>query len=110
MLEKIVPIEIDEVDNSRLRLRFPPASRSGDFPVITDEVGKSFGEHRVFSHANITIRRGEKIAFVGRNGHGKTTMVRCILNQIPYEGEIRLSQGVKLDTSPRIRLSCSTRK
>lgn len=96
MLEKIVPIEIDEVDNSRLRLRFPSASRSGDFPVITDEVGKSFGEHRVFSHANITIRRGEKIAFVGRNGHGKTTMVRCILNQIPYEGEIRLSQGVKI--------------
>lgn len=96
MLEKIVPVEIDEVDNSRLRLRFPPASRSGDFPVITDEVGKSFGEHRVFSHANITIRRGEKIAFVGRNGHGKTTMVRCILNQIPYEGEIRLSQGVKI--------------
>ena len=96
MLEKIVPIEIDEVDNSRLRLRFSPASRSGDFPVITDEVGKSFGEHRVFSHANITIRRGEKIAFVGRNGHGKTTMVRCILNQIPYEGEIRLSQGVKI--------------
>lgn len=96
MLEKIVSIEIDEVDNSRLRLRFPPASRSGDFPVITDEVGKSFGEHRVFSHANITIRRGEKIAFVGRNGHGKTTMVRCILNQIPYEGEIRLSQGVKI--------------
>lgn len=96
MLEKIVPIEIDEVENSRLRLRFPPASRSGDFPVITDEVGKSFGEHRVFSHANITIRRGEKIAFVGRNGHGKTTMVRCILNQIPYEGEIRLSQGVKI--------------
>lgn len=96
MLEKIVPIEIDEVDNSRLRLRFPPASRSVDFPVITDEVGKSFGEHRVFSHANITIRRGEKIAFVGRNGHGKTTMVRCILNQIPYEGEIRLSQGVKI--------------
>lgn len=96
MLEKIVPIEIDEVDNSRLRLRFPPASRSGDFPVITDEVGKSFGEYRVFSHANITIRRGEKIAFVGRNGHGKTTMVRCILNQIPYEGEIRLSQGVKI--------------
>ena len=96
MLEKIVPIEIDEVDNSRLRLRFPPASRSGDFPVITDEVGKSFGEHRVFSHANITIRRGEKIAFVGRNGHGKTTMVRCILNQIPYEGEIRLSQVVKI--------------
>ncbi len=96
MLEKIVPIEIDEVDNNRLRLRFPPASRSGDFPVITDEVGKSFGEHRVFSHANITIRRGEKIAFVGRNGHGKTTMVRCILNQIPYEGEIRLSQGVKI--------------
>lgn len=96
MLEKIVPIEIDEVDNSRLRLRFPQASRSGDFPVITDEVGKSFGEHRVFSHANITIRRGEKIAFVGRNGHGKTTMVRCILNQIPYEGEIRLSQGVKI--------------
>lgn len=96
MLEKIVPIEIDEVDNSRLRLRFPPASRSGDFPVITDEVGKSFGEHRVFSHANITIRRGEKIAFVGRNGHGKTTMVRCILNQIAYEGEIRLSQGVKI--------------
>lgn len=95
MLEKIVPIEIDEVDNSRLHLRFPPAPRSGDFPVVTEDVGKAFGEHRVFSHADISIRRGEKVAFVGRNGYGKTTMVRCILDQIPYEGEIRLAQGVK---------------
>ncbi len=96
MLEKIVPIEIDEVDNSRLRLRFPPASRSGDFPVTVDNVSKSFGDHTVFSNADLSIRRGEKIAFVGRNGHGKTTLVRCILNQIPYEGDIRLAQGVKI--------------
>lgn len=96
MLEKIVPIEIDEVDNSRLRLRFPPAPRSGDFPVVADQVSKAFGDHVVFSNADITIRRGEKVAFVGRNGHGKTTMVRCILDQIPYEGDIRLAQGVKI--------------
>lgn len=96
MLEKIVPIEIDEVDNSRLRLRFPAATRSGDFPVTVDNVTKSFGDHIVFRHAGISIRRGEKVAFVGRNGYGKTTMVRCILNQIPYEGEIRLAQGVTI--------------
>lgn len=96
MLEKIVPIEIDEVDNSRLRLRFPPAPRSGDFPVVADQVSKAFGDHVVFSNADITIRRGEKVAFVGRNGYGKTTMVRCILDQIPYEGDIRLAQGVKI--------------
>lgn len=96
MLEKIVPIEIDEVDNSKLRLRFLPASRSGDFPVTVENVSKSFDKHLVFENANITLRRGEKVAFVGRNGHGKTTLVRCILEQIPYEGKIQLAQGVKI--------------
>lgn len=96
MLEKIVPIEMDEVDHSRLHLRFPPASRGGDFPVVTDNVTKAFGHHVVFSRVDISIRRGEKVAFVGRNGHGKTTMVRCILGQIPYEGDIRLAQGVRI--------------
>ncbi len=96
MLEKIVPIEIDEVDNSRLHLKFPPAPRSGDYPVIIDGVGKCYGEHRVFSKADIILRRGEKVAFVGRNGQGKTTLVKCILGQIDYEGSIRLGHNVKV--------------
>lgn len=96
MLEKIVPIEIDEVDNSRLHLKFPPAPRSGDYPVVIEGVGKSYGEHRVFSGADITLRRGEKVAFVGKNGQGKTTLVKCILEQIDHEGTIRLGHNVKI--------------
>lgn len=95
-LEKIVPIEVDEVDNSRLRLKFPPAERSGDFPVIIENLGKRYGDHQVFSHAEFTIRRGEKVAFVGRNGEGKSTLVKCIMNEIPYDGKLRIGHNVKI--------------
>lgn len=95
-LEKIVPIEIDEVDDSRLNLKFPPAPRSGDFPIICENVAKSYGDHKIFSDVNLTIRRGEKIAFVGRNGEGKSTLVKCIMNEIPYEGNLRIGYGVKI--------------
>lgn len=78
-LAKIVPIEVDEVDNSAMRLKFPPCLRSGDYPVICDEVSKSYGDHVVFSHVSMTIKRGEKVAFVGKNGEGKSTLVKCIM-------------------------------
>lgn len=96
MLEKMVPVVLDEVDNSRLRLRFPPAPRSGDYPVVCEGVGKAFGEHMVFAGADLTVKRGEKIAFVGRNGMGKTTLVRCIMGQLPHSGTITLAQGVRI--------------
>lgn len=95
-LEKIVPIEVDEVDNSRLRLKFPPADRSGDFPLIVEGLGKSYGAHQVFSNAEFTIRRGEKVAFVGRNGEGKSTLVKCIMNEIPYDGDLKIGHNVKI--------------
>lgn len=95
-LEKIVPIEVDEVDNSRLRLKFPPADRSGDFPLIVEGLGKSYGAHQVFSNAEFTIRRGEKVAFVGRNGEGKSTLVKCIMNDIPYDGDLKIGHNVKI--------------
>lgn len=95
-LEKIVPIEIDEVDNSRLRLKFPPAPRSGDFPVTAEDVSKSFGDHTVFSNANVSMRRGEKVAFVGKNGEGKTTLVRCIMGEIPFNGQLKIGHNVKI--------------
>lgn len=94
-LEKIVPIEIDEEDTSRLRLRFAPATRSGNYPVICEDVEKSFGNHTVFSRVNFTINRGEKVAFVGRNGEGKTTLVRCILRELEYGGKITLGHNVQ---------------
>ena len=94
-LEKMVPIEIDEEDTSRLRLKFAPATRSGNYPVICNDVKKSFGEHTVFEGANFTINRGEKVAFVGRNGEGKTTMVRCILGELEHEGEIIIGHNVE---------------
>ncbi len=94
-LEKIVPIEIDEEDTSRLRLRFAPATRSGNYPVICEDVEKSFGSHTVFSRVNFTINRGEKVAFVGRNGEGKTTLVRCILRELEYGGKITLGHNVQ---------------
>lgn len=95
-LEKIVPIEIDEVDNSHLSLKFPPAPRSGDFPLIADSVGKSFGDHKVFSDATFTLRRGDKVAFVGKNGEGKSTLVKCIMGQLPHEGTLKLGHNVKI--------------
>ena len=94
-LEKIVPIEIDEEDTSRLRLRFAPATRSGNYPVICDDVKKSFGEHTVFEGVNFTINRGEKVAFVGRNGEGKTTLVRCILQELDHGGKITIGHNVQ---------------
>jgi len=95
-LAKIERIEIDEVDNSKLNLRFPPAPRSGDFPVIADNVGKAYGDHQVFDHATFTIRRGEKVAFVGRNGEGKSTLVKCIMNEIPFTGTLKIGHNVKI--------------
>ncbi len=95
-LAKIDRIEVDEVDNSRLSLKFPPAPRSGDYPVIADEVGKAYGEHIVFSHANFTIKRGEKIAFVGKNGEGKSTLVKCIMGEIPFDGVLKLGHNIKI--------------
>lgn len=95
-LEKIERIEIDEVDNSRLRLKFPPAPRSGDYPVIADGVRKDYGSLNVFSDVTLTIKRGEKVAFVGKNGAGKSTLVKCIMGEIPYEGELKIGHNVKI--------------
>ena len=95
-LEKMVPIEIDEEDTSRLRLRFAPATRSGNYPVICTDVKKSFGTHTVFDNVNFTINRSEKVAFVGRNGEGKTTLVRCILQEIDHEGAITIGHNVQV--------------
>lgn len=95
-LEKIVPIEVDEVDTSRLRLKFPPAPRSGDFPLILEDVGKAYGSHQVFDHAEFRIRRGEKVAFVGKNGEGKSTLVKCIMGEIDHSGMLKLGHNVKI--------------
>ena len=95
-LEKIVPIEIDEVDNSALHLKFPPCLRSGDYPVICDDVRKDYGDHTVFDHVTLTIKRGEKVAFVGRNGEGKSTLVKCIMNEIPFTGELKIGHNVQI--------------
>lgn len=95
-LAKIVPIEIDEVDNSQMRLKFPPCLRSGDYPVICDGVRKEYGEHTVFSNVNLTIKRGEKVAFVGKNGEGKSTLVKCIMNEIPFEGNLKIGNNVQI--------------
>lgn len=95
-LEKLDRLEVDLEDNSRLSLRFPPAPRSGDFPVIAEDVRKDFGDHMVFQNANFTIRRGEKVAFVGKNGEGKTTLVRCIMGQLDYMGTLKIGHNVKI--------------
>ncbi len=95
-LEKIVPIEVDEVDNSALRLKFPPCLRSGDYPVICDEVSKNYGEHNVFHNVNFTIKRGEKVAFVGKNGEGKSTLVKCIMGEIPYDGNLKIGHNIQI--------------
>ena len=95
-LAKIDRIEVDEVDTSHLSLRFPPAPRSGDFPLIVEDLGKAYGEHQVFDHATFTLRRGEKVAFVGKNGEGKSTLVKCIMGEIPFTGSLRLGHNVKI--------------
>jgi len=95
-LEKIERIEIDEEDNSALRLKFPPAPRSGSYPIIMENVRKSYGDHIVFKDATLTIHRGEKVAFVGKNGEGKSTLVKCIMGQIPFEGKLQLGHNVKI--------------
>jgi len=95
-LEKIVPIEIDEVDNSAMHLKFPPCLRSGDYPVICEDVRKAYGEHTVFSQVNMTIKRGEKVAFVGKNGEGKSTLVKCIMGEIPFEGNLKIGHNIQI--------------
>ena len=95
-LEKIVPIEIDDEDNSALRLKFPPAMRSGNYPVICEGVKKAYGNHVVFHDVTLTINRGEKVAFVGKNGEGKSTLVKCIMDEIPYEGKLTIGHNVQI--------------
>ena len=103
-LEKIVPIEIDEVDNSAMHLKFPPCLRSGDYPVICEDVKKVYtntqhptpNTHLVFDHVNLTIRRGEKVAFVGKNGEGKSTLVKCIMGEIPFDGHLKIGHNVQI--------------
>jgi len=96
-LEKIVPIEVDEVDNSALHLKFPPCLRSGDYPVICEDVAKSYNtQHLVFSGVNLTIKRGEKVAFVGKNGEGKSTLVKCIMGEIPFDGHLKIGHNVQI--------------
>ncbi len=95
-LEKIVPIEVDEVDSSSLRLKFPPCMRSGDYPVICEDLRKDYGEHCVFSAVDLTIKRGEKVAFVGKNGEGKSTLVKCIMGEIPFGGTLKVGHNVQI--------------
>ena len=95
-LEKIVPIEVDDVDNKVMHLKFPPCLRSGDYPVICDDVRKDYGSHTIFSHVNMTIKRGEKVAFVGKNGEGKSTLVKCIMGQIPFTGTLKIAHNVQI--------------
>lgn len=102
-LEKIIPIEVDEIDNSHLNLKFPPCLRSGDYPIICDQVEKSYGEHNIFKGVDLTIKRGEKVAFVGNNGEGKSTLVKCIMDsagiepiQGGYEGELKVGHNIQI--------------
>ena len=96
MLEKLELVEVDEEDTSALRLKFPPAPRSGQYPIIMDNLGKAFDDKRIFSHVSLTIHRGDKVAFVGRNGEGKSTLVRCIMGQLEHEGTLTLGHNVKI--------------
>ncbi len=96
MLEKLQIIEVDEEDTSALRLKFPPSPRSGNYPVTMEDVGKRYGDHRVFGGVNLTVERGDKIAFVGRNGEGKSTLVKCIMGEIEHEGTLTLGHNVQI--------------
>ena len=95
-LEKIVPIEIDEIDNSAMRLKFPNCIRSGDYPIICDDVRKDYDKHTVFEMVTLTIKRGEKVAFVGKNGEGKSTLVKCIMGEIPFDGSLKIAHNVQI--------------
>lgn len=95
-LEKIVPIEVDEVDNASLHLKFPPCSRSGDYPLICDGLRKDYGDHCVFRDVTLTIKRGEKVAFVGKNGEGKSTLVKCVMGETPYTGTLKVGHNVEI--------------
>lgn len=95
-LEKIERIEIDEIDNSRLNLKFPPAPRSGSYPIVMEEVSKRYGDHLVIDHVTFTIQRGEKVAFVGKNGEGKSTLVKCIMQEIDHGGKLELGHNIKI--------------
>lgn len=96
MLEKLELVEVDEEDSSALRLKFPPSPRSGQYPVIMDGVGKAFDEKRIFANVSLTIERGDKVAFVGRNGEGKSTLVKCIMNELQHEGSLQLGHNVQI--------------
>ncbi|MEG2849935.1 MAG: ATP-binding cassette domain-containing protein, partial [Bacteroidales bacterium] len=96
MLEKLDIVEVDEEDRSALNLRFPPSPRSGSYPIITHELSKTYGTHNVFNKASITIERGDKVAFVGKNGEGKSTMVKAIMGEISYEGSLQLGHNLKI--------------
>lgn len=96
MLEKLELVEVDEEDTSRLRLKFPPSPRSGNYPVIMESVGKTYGDHTVFSGVSLTVERGDKLAFVGRNGEGKSTLVKCIMQQLEHEGTLTLGHNVQI--------------
>ena len=95
-LEKLKPIEVDEVDNRSMHLKFPPCLRSGDYPVICEDVRKDYGSKTVFSHVDLSIRRGEKVAFVGKNGEGKSTLVKCIMGEIPFSGNLKIAHNVQI--------------
>ena len=96
MLDKLERIEVDEVDRSRMRLKFPPAPRSGDYPVIAEDLRKDYGALNVFHDVTFTIKRGEKVAFVGKNGAGKSTLVKCIMGEIPFDGKLQIGHNVKI--------------
>lgn len=95
-LDKLERLEVDEEDNSSLRLKFPPAPRSGTYPIIAEDLRKDYGEHTVFSQVNLTIKRGEKVAFVGKNGEGKSTFVKCVMGEIPFDGKLELGHNIKI--------------
>jgi ATP-binding cassette subfamily F protein 3 len=96
MLEKIVPIEVDEVDTSALKLKFPPSPRSGQYPVVVEELSKKYGDHVVFKDANMVIERGQKVAFVGKNGEGKSTMIKAIMKEIEFEGKLEVGHNSQI--------------
>ena len=105
MLEKLEILEVDEEDTSALRLKFPPSPRSGNYPVIMENVGKTYGDHVVFKNATLTVERGDKLAFVGKNGEGKSTLVKCIMKEIEHDGSVILHRTKRLCWMRTLRYS-----